>query len=805
MATHRAEKRPTWPRPALSNWRYDEPGSRDGRLDLLRGCLVVAMLVDHLGGYSWLYFVTGGNQFFVSAAEGFVCLSGLVMGLVYARLIEREGLWSATRRALRRAATLYLWAIALAVGFQAVSALAGASWAEPFDGVGDLWAFALGVATLRIGAYLADVLMLYALLVLAAPAALALLARGRGDVVVGVSIGLWGLHQFGLTGPINAVSEGLVWFPPFAWQLVFVVGLVIGYQWRALRAWMAGRAWPPALVGLGLAAAGLIVLAAWAPGSPLAEPVAAFFGKEDLRVGRLLTAAIFFPLLFGLASLIWRPLRAGLGWLLIPLGQRALLAYSLHLVLALIAHAWWPLIPGYDMESAPVNTVAQLGSVLALWALVIWLPRAGQLATRTTGRLAARAPSGRLAWATLGCLALVGGLTALVAAPSGPVAPRLAVMAASAAAAPALDAQPDRVGAARAVAPAGPTPIGRKVAPAGQTPIARRAAPAGPTPIAARRAVIPGASTAPGAFSRGAAQQSPLAPETPAQASSAPAVLQLSPTRVVGLAPSPALADDGPSRLRARPNTPSRVEERAFHSAALDREMPYVIYLPANYGRDDERYPVLYLLHGMGADRREWVEYGLLHRADSLIAVGDLPPMVIVLPEGEQSYWVNHVDGAPWGDYVATDLVRHIDASYRTRPAPAQRAIGGLSMGAHGALTLSMTFPDRFGVVGAHSPSIRPEDQTLPLFGAGEAFSQRDPIALVAAGRMPATVRLWLDAGDEDWWLPSVDRLRDALASREIPVEWRLWPGTHDSPYWAEHVDDFLRFYGQAFAPRSDR
>ena len=41
------------------------------------------------------------------------------------------------------------------------------------------------------------------------------------------------------------------------------------------------------------------------------------------------------------------------------------------------------------------------------------------------------------------------------------------------------------------------------------------------------------------------------------------------------------------------------------------------------------------------------MEYGLLHRADSLIAAGDLPPMVIVLPEGEQSYWVNHVDGAP--------------------------------------------------------------------------------------------------------------------------------------------------------------
>jgi enterochelin esterase-like enzyme len=806
LATHAAARRSIWP-PALApaGWRYDEPGSRDGRLDLLRGCLVVAMLVDHLGGHSWLYFVTGGNQFFVSAAEGFVFLSGLVMGLVYARLIEREGLWSATRRALRRAAVLYLAAIALAVGFRAVSALAGASWAEPFAGVGDLMAYTLAIATLRTGIYLADVLMLYALLVLAAPAAFALLARGRADVLIGVSIGLWGLHQFGLTGPIDAVTEGLIWFPPIAWQLVFVAGLVAGYHWRALRARLAGRTWRPALVGLALTAAGLIALAAWAPASPLAEPVAAFFGKEELRVGRLLAAAVFFPLLFGLASVTWRPLRAGLGWLLIPLGQRALLAYSLHLALALASHVWWPLIPGYDMDSAPVNTLAQLGAVVVLWTLVLWLPRIGQLAATAVGRLAApAAPSARRLGgaATLGCVALLVGLTAALASPRLPATPRLGFANVTAGSSPA-DVQVGAAGvAAPAAVPAGPTPIVRKVAPAGPTPIARRAAPAGPTPIAARRAVKAPAlgeitAAAP------AVQRPPSA--APADSPSEANILQTGLASSAGVGASPASADAGPSLRRARPTTPGRVEEHAFHSESLGREMPYIIYLPADYERDDARYPVLYLLHGLGADRNEWVEYGLLHRADSLIAVGELPPMVIVLPEGEQSYWVNHVDGAPWGDYVAIDLARHVDATYRTRPKPAQRAIGGLSMGAHGALTLSMTFPDRFGVVGAHSPSIRPVAQTLPQFGTGEAFDERDPIALIEAGRMPPGVRLWLDAGDEDWWLPSVFRLREALATRNVPFTWRAWPGTHDSPYWAEHVDDYLRFYGEAFAELSDR
>src|SRR6185503_4733525 len=165
-----------WAARLAADWRYAATDGRDPRLDLLRGCLVVAMLVDHLGGASWLFPLTGGNHFYVSAAEGFVYLSGLVMGLVYARLIARDGLWAATRRAWRRAATLYAWAVGLSLTFSAASSLAGAGWAEP---MGDLPRFVLEVISLRRAAYLADVLMLYAVLLLVAPVALALLARRR--------------------------------------------------------------------------------------------------------------------------------------------------------------------------------------------------------------------------------------------------------------------------------------------------------------------------------------------------------------------------------------------------------------------------------------------------------------------------------------------------------------------------------------------------------------------------------------------------------------------------------------------------
>lgn len=741
---------PVWPRRVIVSWRYQEAGGRDARLDLLRGCLVVAMLVDHLGGQSWLFHLTGGNRFFVSAAEGFVFLSGLVMGLVYARLIARDGMGAAVRRALRRAALLYVWAVALGVGFQVVSHWAGASWAEALD---DPAGYALGIATLQHSTYLADVLMLYALLVLIAPLALALLARGRSALVVGGSVGLWGLYQVGLTGPIDRAFGGLSWFPPCAWQVVFLGGLVLGYHWRGLRARLAGRRWTWPLAALAAAAAGLIALSIWAPGSRLADSVAAFFGKEELRAGRLLAAAVFFPLLFGLATLVWRPLRAGLGWLLIPLGQQALLAYALHLGLALLAHVWWPRIPGYDLNNPAINTLAQMLMVLLLWALVQALPRLREASAAGLVALAARRRMGwpgRLAGAGLVAL-LAGGMVVLVQ----PLAARVPVLAGEPAPAPSV------VGYAASVAPAAGE---RRAAPAGPTPLAKRAVPAAPTPIAARGA-------APAARVGEAAGMTP--PALPSAAA-------------------------GEALDQVQPSSWGRTEEHHFFSQALGRDMPYLIYLPGDYDQSGERYPVLYLLHGLGGDRTEWQEYGLVRRADELMAGGSVPPMLIVLPEGEQSYWVNHVEGPRWGDYVALDLVEHIDGQYRTRPTPGQRAIGGLSMGAHAALTLSMAYPERFGVVGVHSPSLRPAEQALPFFGTGAAFDQRDPIALIEAGRLPANLRLWLDVGDQDWWLDAVLRLHHALEQRNIPHHWRLWQGIHDGPYWAEHVADYLRFYGEA-------
>jgi enterochelin esterase-like enzyme len=260
------------------------------------------------------------------------------------------------------------------------------------------------------------------------------------------------------------------------------------------------------------------------------------------------------------------------------------------------------------------------------------------------------------------------------------------------------------------------------------------------------------------------------------------------------------------------PNTPSVLQEyvgtlwgtfreERFYSNALGREMPYYIYLPPGHDGAAPGFPVLYMLHGASGDNAEWATIRIIDWADGLIAGGQIPALIVVLPQGDFGYWVNHVnDGARWGDYVVEDLVRHLDTTYRTLPVARARAVGGLSQGGHAALQLTFNHPEVFAVAGAHSPSLRPDDGFLPWLGTGEEHARRDPISL--ARSLPiSTLRratLWLDVGTADQWRPRVELLSEILTERGVAHELHRWPGGHDGEYWQPHVPDYLRYYGRA-------
>ncbi|HLH25717.1 MAG TPA: OpgC domain-containing protein [Chloroflexota bacterium] len=714
---------------------YRPEGTRDLRYDFLRGFAVLAMVVDHVGGPSWLYAITGGNRFYTSAAEGFIFLSGLLVGIVYGRIVQRDGLAVGMRKALERAVVLYLLTVGVTFPLLLVSEMLDLPWATGVF-LTDPVALVVGILTLHRTYYLIDVMVLYTLLLAVAPFALYLLLQGRTRLLLGLSWALWLAFQIAPDqADVPWPIAGNYLFHFSAWQVFFFTAMALGYHRDRVARWF-----PPArqrllLVLSGLGFAGLLVLYRLGDGvwqwmaiknPALMDPsdlLVLVFGKGDVRPGRVVASVIVFGFLFLLTTVAWRPLYRALGWLLLPLGQNALYAYTAHIVIiVLLAIAFLPL-GSVDRQVRALNTLLQVVTILLIWVLIRY-------------RVLFPSPAHRTRWALVPA---VLGILALVVMP--------------------FDPSPTQPGWEAPAAQAAAS--GRRAANAFGTPIPRGA----------------GAQPPPGYT---AAQPLPA----PRHAAS---------TRPSGTNALPEYV--GPIR--------GRFLDQAFYSRALNREMGYFLYLPPDYDEAGRSYPVLYLLHGASGSAEEWPAYGIVDALDRAITAHDVEPFIMVLPEGDFGYWINHADnGERWGDYLTTDLVTHIDTTYRTLRRPYRRAVGGLSMGGSGALVQAFTHPDVFGIVGADSPSLRENNEVVPILGEGAEFAARDPVSLAATAPGLDRVQIWLDIGEDDPWYPRVVELDDVLTACGIDHEFHVWPGDHDGEYWTSHIPDYLRFYSHALTNR---
>jgi len=260
-----------------------------------------------------------------------------------------------------------------------------------------------------------------------------------------------------------------------------------------------------------------------------------------------------------------------------------------------------------------------------------------------------------------------------------------------------------------------------------------------------------------------------------------------------------------------------------FKSTLLNQERRIIIYLPPSYNDSPQRrYPVLYLLHGYGGcnDKiTEWEAWGLKDQAEAMIVSGKIQPMIIVQPDGfmddcQPSYFFNHqpgmTDGKPWGDYIWGEVVSYLDQTYRTLARRESRAIGGFSLGGQGALSLAFLHPNVFAAVGAHSPSFRGADGSIPVINDWNWFNQFDPIWIVQNKTISRELKIWIDVGADDDKVrhcgPGSDRcveaFRTLLLAKDIPHEWHGdWPGRHEGPtYWGPHIPDYLAWYSAQLA-----
>lgn len=180
-------------------------------------------------------------------------------------------------------------------------------------------------------------------------------------------------------------------------------------------------------------------------------------------------------------------------------------------------------------------------------------------------------------------------------------------------------------------------------------------------------------------------------------------------------------------------------------------ERPVLVYLPPGYHVAAARYPVVYLLHAFGAPPETWLggerSYEGMNVAavmDSLIAAGEVPPMLLVMPDAVTglggSWYASSPVSGDWEQFIAGDLVRQVDQRFRTIANRSGRGIAGQSMGAYGALRIAMRHSTVFSAVAAISPLLAEDPNPLGEAGARMALAA-DPGALDAAP-LPARV-LW--------------------------------------------------------------
>jgi len=258
----------------------------------------------------------------------------------------------------------------------------------------------------------------------------------------------------------------------------------------------------------------------------------------------------------------------------------------------------------------------------------------------------------------------------------------------------------------------------------------------------------------------------------------------------------------------------AEVRQASFASAALGREVRYVVDVPPSYeAAAGRRYPVVYALHGLFEGPGFWEGRGLAAILAELRAKG-LPEFLVVAVDGGNSFFVN-AKGGRYQDLVEQDLLAHVEATYRVARGRAGRALLGISMGGYGALNIAFKDPALVAAVATHSAMLLEQvpsaDQGarrgqmaafFNVFGDPidlELWRANDPLARARSLDPKAAPALYLDCGAEDrYGLANGHRgLHKLLEDRGVPHTFELPPGDHGYEFVRARIEKSLRFLGE--------
>ena len=243
------------------------------------------------------------------------------------------------------------------------------------------------------------------------------------------------------------------------------------------------------------------------------------------------------------------------------------------------------------------------------------------------------------------------------------------------------------------------------------------------------------------------------------------------------------------------------VTRRWYHSPTLGMERRITIYTPPGYEKNTTRYPVFYLLHGMGGDENAWTELGRTAQIlDNLIAEGKAKPMIVVMTNGnvdqeaapgESSLGfykpIMRLPRTMEGSFEQhfPDVVKFIDSNYRTKARKSDRAIAGLSMGGFHSLHISKEYPDLFDYVGLFSAAIMPAQEAESYI-----YKDMDKKLKTQFGKKPQLY--WIAIGKTDFLYQNNVDYRKKLDEAGHSYIYHESEGGHIWRNWRIYLSDFV-------------
>ena len=240
----------------------------------------------------------------------------------------------------------------------------------------------------------------------------------------------------------------------------------------------------------------------------------------------------------------------------------------------------------------------------------------------------------------------------------------------------------------------------------------------------------------------------------------------------------------------------------------MGRDMPYRVLLPVDYkSNTEQRYPVIYLLHGLTGHYNDWTD------RTNLAELAKQYNFIIVTPEGDDGWYSDKAPNDKYESYIVKYLIPEVDKTYRTDLQ--HRVIAGLSMGGYGSLKFGLKFPEMFSIVGSFSGALRVATWSEKaggnkligrsidvVFGPvnSEARKANDVFRLareLTPDKVKGMPYIYQSCGTEDTMLEGNREFDSILTQKNVIHNYHTSRGGHDWTFWGNQIREFLEIVDQ--------